>query len=285
MATRMENWIHFMLTPDDSWQKLTLDSTCSPYESSSPAKRIIKLHGYIDAHSDSKTNVWISLPDLLKCCGKRYNKASYAKSADHWSNQQHHGLKQHQVNAQWDVAKQRWDHVASVTITTTNASNTETLEPIWMVHEDDLKEMVKCLLHRTRKTQSEQLNIYKHLGIQLSAEEQATEVQVCIETQLVDLLKRVWPTAIETQFKLPGVDYRYDIKIGNLIIEIDEHGHSAYDPVEEKKRTDVLRQHKLQYLRFNPHQQFNQPVCDEFMKTVLDRWTQMQVQNQTHQVT
>jgi len=280
-------YMHMMNFPETSWESLHVDKPQNEIipvmENKYHRHRSIPIRGSSLVltnlpNSPNSHQYWISIYDIMKICGKVYNKSSLEKISQHWSTEQKYPMQLMPISTQWNVSSQVWCKLDSSKI------SSEELEHKWMIHENDLCTFVKSVgLRKTRKTRDQQLTIYHALGIEFTPEEEKQAVQVCIETQLVDALQRIWPTSIETQFRLPGYDYRFDILLDKrLIIEIDEHGHQSYDIQEEKKRMDLLREHNYQYIRFNPHQKFKQSVQDEFLKVILDRWIQIHRQTMSN---
>ena len=76
---------------------------------------------------------------------------------------------------------------------------------------------------------------------------------------------------IEYQYRVGK--YRLDAFIPrlHLAIQIDEHGHRGYDPAEEKEYDEVIRDHNIVCIRFNPDQKYAVPAQYELIRLVWER--------------
>lgn len=119
----------------------------------------------------------------------------------------------------------------------------------------DLQEFIQWAQLRTRKPLLEKQRMFRKFNIEL-APEQLKEVKVPIENEVLDFLQRCLPFKMEQQYRVGK--YRLDAFIPRLMlgIQIDEHGHKNYNADEEKQYNEVVRDHNIVCIRFNPHEKY-----------------------------
>lgn len=102
------------------------------------------------------------------------------------------------------------------------------------------------ILNKARKSPKEK----KHLLSCLNCE--APLLETPIECDLLAFLQDCVPWKVELQYRIGS--HRLDGYIAehHLAIQIDENGHSGYDVQDEKKYDQLMQQHNLKVVRFNP---------------------------------
>jgi very-short-patch-repair endonuclease len=125
----------------------------------------------------------------------------------------------------------------------------------YCVYIEDLTDFIQWAQLRTRKPLLEKQRLFRKFNIELN-EELVKNIKVPIENSVLDLLQRCLPFKMETQYRVGK--YRLDAFIPRLRlgIQIDEHGHKNYDVTEEKEYDEVVRDHNIVCLRFNPHEKY-----------------------------
>lgn len=137
-------------------------------------------------------------------------------------------------NCTWNTHDKTW-------VTELSGTIQEVCVPV-----DQVSDFVKFALRRVRKTASEKSVLMKRFGLD------AEEVKGPVECELLCKVKQALPFAMESNYRLGR--YRLDAFIPRLrlAIEIDEDGHKNYDTQEENQRAEVLRDHNMVCIRFNP---------------------------------
>lgn len=212
-----------------------------------------RLRGYLDA---TESQWWLSCLDISRELGhsasKKYLIPRFAHAADH-------GLK---VPLQQWTASHDWDGSSWKPLPFTTND-----KPEWMVRHDQIEPFSLWTCSGSRKTAQERLALLAKFNLQPPAQ----AIKVPIETELLTILAACAPVPMKTQYRVGN--YRLDAYFErlHLAIQIDEHGHSGYDPEEEKEYNSVLRQHNIVCIRFNPHQKFVHPAFCELIKEVWAR--------------
>jgi hypothetical protein len=189
----------------------------------------------LNAHIDTSGDIWFSCVDIYKelqstvskqyiqHCGKKY---------DH--------TKKKQINLEWNYSNSTWEQHVSTKV-----------NEVLMVKEEYLKEFVKSVVNKARKTKSQKLDLLKKFNIILTCDEKK-DIKIPIECSVLDIFIKACPFTVETQYRIGK--YRLDAYISRLkiAIQIDENGHKHYDKDEEKVYNTVMRDHNIVCIRFIP---------------------------------
>lgn len=140
----------------------------------------------------------------------------------------------------------------------------------WCVAVKDVEAFVHWALRRTRKTRDQKITLFKKFNVNLT-EEEASALKVPIENDLLDALRQCLPFQMKFQYRVGK--YRLDAFIPRLRlgIQIDEGGHRNYNQQEEKEYDEVVRDHNIVCLRFNPHVQHLHAPHYELVRQVWER--------------
>ncbi len=144
----------------------------------------------------------------------------------------------------------------------------EQSEAVWAVPTQKLEQFATWALARSRKTKDEKVRLLSKLGIAIPDE---TVLKGPVENELLGVLSQCLPFKIEYQYRVGK--YRLDAFIPrlHLAIQIDEHGHRGYDASEEKEYDEVIRDHNIVCIRFNPHQKYSVSPQFELIRLVWER--------------
>jgi very-short-patch-repair endonuclease len=125
----------------------------------------------------------------------------------------------------------------------------------YCIYVQDLTDFIQWAQLRTRKPLLEKQRLFRKFNIELD-EDLVKNIKVPIENSVLDFLQRCIPFKMETQYRVGK--YRLDAFIPRLRlgIQIDEHGHKNYDAAEEKEYDEVVRDHNIVCMRFNPHEKY-----------------------------
>lgn len=139
--------------------------------------------------------------------------------------------------------------------------------PLWMVEYEHREQFSMWISNRSRKTGTDRQQLLRKLNVEVEAD----SIKVPIETSLLSFLAAACPYKIEYQHRIGK--YRLDAFIPrlNMAIQIDEHGHAAYDPEEEKEYNTVMRDLNVVCIRFNPHLKYAHAPEVELVRQVWDR--------------
>jgi len=140
----------------------------------------------------------------------------------------------------------------------------------WCVSLSDLEAFVRWAQCRTRKPRPEKNRLFQKFNIHLS-DADVKEIKVPIENEVLDTLHQCIPFKMELQYRVGK--YRLDAFIPRLRlgIQIDEGGHLNYDVEEEKVYDEVVRDHNIVCLRFNPHGKYLNSPAMELVRQVWER--------------
>jgi very-short-patch-repair endonuclease len=96
-------------------------------------------------------------------------------------------------------------------------------------------------------------------------------IKVPIENEVLDVLHQCIPFKMELQYRIGK--YRLDAFIPRLMlgIQIDEGGHQNYNVEEEKEYDEVVRDHNIVCIRFNPDAKYLNPPGMELVRLVWER--------------
>lgn len=144
----------------------------------------------------------------------------------------------------------------------------EQSEAVWAVPIQKLDQFATWALARSRKTKDEKVRMLAKLGITIPDE---AVLKGPVENELLGVLSQCLPFKIEYQYRVGK--YRLDAFIPrlHLAIQIDEYGHRGYDASEEKEYDEVIRDHNIVCIRFNPHQKYSVPPQFELIRLVWER--------------
>ena len=118
----------------------------------------------------------------------------------------------------------------------------------WCVSIAELPLFVTWAQQRTRKPKAEKQRLFAKFNIDLDA----SAIPVPIENEVLDVLQQCMPFVVEFQYRVGK--YRLDAFIPRLrlAIQIDENGHKGYDRDEENEYEQVIRDHNIVVIHFNP---------------------------------
>lgn len=140
-------------------------------------------------------------------------------------------------NTEWNKDESKWELLTAE-------------ESEWCVALKDLPEFVRWALARTRKTREAKKRLLTKFHVEINDEE---DIPVPIECEVLDLLERCIPFKMELQYRVGKNRLDAFIPRLRLAVQIDEHGHKNYPENEEKEYDEVLRDHNIVVIRFNPH--------------------------------
>lgn len=141
----------------------------------------------------------------------------------------------------WCHAKQKWEETKDAE------------ECFMLVMSEDRSQQQAVLTHfatyvlnKARKTPREKKQLLSRLNCE------APLLETPIECDLLAFLQDCLPWKVEKQYRIGS--HRLDgyISEHHIAIQIDEHGHSGYDKEDEKAYDQLMRQHRLKVIRFNP---------------------------------
>lgn len=187
---------------------------------------------------------WLSCVSVFRALGNKAGQVqlrrrlkAHAADMDLWQ--------ETPLTHEWDQRTLQWYELA--------APQTHDKHVEWAVPLAKLNLFIGWALKHSRKTREEKLRLFGLFNVQLD-EKEAENVQGPIENELLAVLSQCLPFKIEFQYRVGK--YRLDAFIPRLRlgIQIDEHGHRGYNEAEEKEYDEVIRDHNIVCLRFNPDQ-------------------------------
>lgn len=124
--------------------------------------------------------------------------------------------------------------------------NKEKQEKVSCVNVKNIQEFIEWAQRKTRKNKTQKERLFAKFNIE------PVTIHVPVENKVMDVLQQCCPYVIETQYRVGK--YKLDGFITRLRIgvEIDENGHKNYNENEEKIYEEVLRDHNIVLIRFNP---------------------------------
>lgn len=140
-------------------------------------------------------------------------------------------------------------------------------QPEPCVAVEDLSKFVPWAQGRSRKP----LAAKERLLTKFHIVPATVETKVPVEIKVLDFLSQCLPLKMEFQYRVGK--YRLDAFIPrlHLAIQVDEHGHAGYPPDEEKEYDQVMRDHNIVVLRFNPDAKYLTSPELELVKQVWTR--------------
>jgi hypothetical protein len=140
----------------------------------------------------------------------------------------------------WNNHTLQWDKF--------NVNDFKQMSNLPYIPVEDVHHFILPIVNRARKTKTKKEMLLTKFNLQNLIK----DIKVPIECSLLDDFSKVCPYPIELQYRIEK--YKIDAYIPRLkiAIEIDENGHSSYNPNEEKEYETLLRDMHIICIRFDP---------------------------------
>lgn len=208
---------------------------------------------------ESLKELWLNVWDLCKALGSRLTLKKLTKKIECRNKS---GVSNLVVESL--TATHEWIHSSWVVVK-------ESTDHEMYVSYSQLKLFLDWMLRSSRKTHGERCIVRNMFGFTDEVDEVSDRQHIPIAVRLLDFLQASCPYPIEREYRIDK--YKLDGFIPRLrvAIEIDEHGHRAYDEQEEKTREQVIRDANMVLIRFNPHVKAAYSTEAAFVLTVWKR--------------
>lgn len=143
---------------------------------------------------------------------------------------------------EWNYQTQQWDRFGM------GKNDIKKKSKLPYIPVEDVAKFILPIVNRARKTKTKKEMLVTKFNLQYLLD----DIKVPIECSLLDDFSKVCPYPIELQYRIEK--YKIDAYIPRLkiAIEIDENGHSNYNPNEEKEYESLLRDLHIVCIRFDP---------------------------------